>query len=562
MVAEQTKAHAYLYPFKAYSNIEEVYPISKKAITIGRHAANDIVLPFMVVSRQHARIEHHEHEALLTDLSSSNGTFVNNKRVQTISLQEGDVISFGNIEFYYTHESSEERKKKRDTTIQLVSSEHGRVSTILTTKESTQTLDLLEATTSVRDHASIVKASMRLGTLYKLSDLLRTVPNEKIMLERVMDLIFEVLPADRGVILMPSSLADDKLEPLVVKHRFPPSQDKSIPISRTLIEKCQNEQVAVLSRDAKRDPRFSASDSIQVHDIRSTMCVPLVAKDQVLGILHIDTKESIHAFTEDDLTFLSSLATELAVWLDYLRLQEEMIRNERMAAIGQTITGIAHNVKNILLLSKGGSHLMDRCLEDGSLDTAKENWGIIKRAIGSISNLVQDMLEYSRTRVAEKSACDVNTLILETCKTFEQELGEKHIEMVFDFDDHLSTFLLDAKGFEKCLVNLLTNSYEAITHDQGKITISTQLTPEKSLVVHFRDNGVGIPPDRIHKIFYPFFTTKGVRGTGIGLAITKKFIDDMGGKISVESSEEGTTFTLIFYPESEQRVDTRVDKPW
>ncbi len=558
MAAEHTKPYAYLYPFKEYSNIEQVYPLTKKTVTIGRHAANDITLSFMVISRQHARIEHTEDAVILTDLNSSNGTLINNRRIQSRPLEEGDVISFGNIEFHYTHESSEERKKKHDTTIQMISSEHDRVSTILTTKESSQTVDLIEATTKAQDRASFLKASMRLGTLYKLSDLLRTVPNEKIMLERVMDLIFEVLPADRGVMLMPSDVSDKNFEPVVVKHRSPPSEDKSIPISRTLIEKCHNEQVAVLSRDAKRDPRFSASDSIQVHDIRSTMCVPLLAKDHVLGVLHIDTKESVHAFNEDDLTFLSSLANEIAVWLNYLKLQEEMIRNERMAAIGQTITGIAHNVKNILFLSKGGSRLMDRCLENGSLDTVKENWGIIRRAIGSISNLVQDMLDYSRTDHIEKTPYDINALICDTCKTFEQELIEKHIEVQLDLDDSLSTFPIDAKGFEKCLLNLLTNSYEAITHQQGKISISTQLTPEKALVINFRDNGVGIPPDRIHKIFYPFFTTKGLRGTGIGLAMTKKFIDDMDGKITVQSSEkEGTTFTITFYPEGGKRVDTQ-----
>jgi two-component system NtrC family sensor kinase len=560
MVDSERQPYAYLYPFKAYSNIEEVYPLAKRTVTIGRHAANDIPLPFMVVSRQHARIELHEGGALLTDLNSSNGTFVNNRRIQSRPLDEGDVVSFGNIEFYFTHESSEERKKKRDTTIQMVSAEQGQVSTILATKNTSETLDLLEAATKVQDRASLLKASMRLGTLYKMSDLLRTVPNEKIMLERVVDLIFDVLPADRGVILMPSSIPDTGFEPVVVKHRYPQLEEKSIPISRTLINKCHAEQVAVLSRDARSDPRFSASDSIQVHDMRSTMCVPLVAKGEVLGVMHIDTKESVHAFSEDDLTFLSSLANELAVWLDYLKLQDDMIRNERMAAIGQTITGIAHNVKNILLLSKAGSQLMDRNLEDGSLDTVRENWGIIKRAIDNISNLVQDMLEYSRPRIAEKTTCDVNAIIRDTCMTFEHQLTEKNIELLFDLDSNLSAFLLDAKGFEKCLLNLLTNAYEAITHQQGKISVKTQLTSDGALVVYFRDNGVGIPSDKIHKIFYPFFTTKGSRGTGIGLAMTKKFIDDMGGKIAVDSSEEeGTTFTITFFPESEKTIDTRVE---
>ena len=121
----------------------------------------------------------------------------------------------------------------------------------------------------------------------------------------------------------------------------------------------------------------------------------------------------------------------------------------------------------------------------------------------------------------------------------------------------MSMFLIDAKGLEKCLLNLITNSCEAITHQHGKIVISTQLTFEKALVIKFRDNGAGIPPDRIHKIFYPFFTTKGIRGTGIGLAMIKKFIDDMGGKITVESTEEeGTTFTITFNPEKGKRIDT------
>jgi signal transduction histidine kinase len=278
-----------------------------------------------------------------------------------------------------------------------------------------------------------------------------------------------------------------------------------------------------------------------------------------MGVLHIDTKESVHAFTEDDLTFLSSLTNELAVWLDYLRLQDEMIRNERMAAIGQTITGIAHNVKNILLLSKTGSQLMDRHLEDGSLDTIRQNWGIIKGAIDNISNLVQDMLDYSRSRTPEKTPCAINSLIRDTCNTFGQELTKKQIELQFDLDDRISTFPLDARDFEKCILNLLTNSYEAIDHQQGKIFIGTQLTSESALVITFRDNGVGIPPDRIHKIFYPFFTTKGSRGTGIGLAMTKKFINDMGGNIAVESSEEeGTTFTMTFFPEPVGTLKTEI----
>ena len=208
-----------------------------------------------------------------------------------------------------------------------------------------------------QDISALSKANERLLTLYKLSETIRSSTSREEIMAGAMDLLFDIMPADRGAIMV-IEVADEFPEPAYVKFRDPAAPDE-LQISRTIVQKVVDEHIAILSRDAKLDSRFNASESILVHDIRSAMCVPLLSKKKLLGVLFIDTRESVRVFNDDDLAFASSFANELAMTLDNYSLAQDNIRNERLAAIGQTIAGLAHNIKNILQLAKGGIELMD-----------------------------------------------------------------------------------------------------------------------------------------------------------------------------------------------------------
>ena len=411
-----------------------------------------------------------------------------------------------------------------------------------------------------QDIRTLQRMTQRLMTIYKLSDLLRSATTQDEILSNVMNLIFDVLPADRGVIMLLEP-GGGELEPQIVRFRDD-APNQELNISRTIVQKCLNERVAVLSRDAKIDSRFNSSESIMASDIRSAMCIPLVSKKNLVGILFLDTKESVRAFTEDDLTFAASLGNEVAMTLDNLLLTQENIKGERLAAVGQTVAGLAHNIKNILQLARGGLELMDTAIKRQAMSDMETFWPIVRRGIDRMQELTQEMLDYSRQTAPDLVEADPNVVVRELTETFKSDRVEPGIEIALELASGLPPRKIDPDGLNKAMMNLLSNAVDAFDGAGGRIVLST-LCRGDNIMIKVADNGKGIPKDKQNKIFQPFFTTKGSKGTGLGLSMTRKYIEDMGGTISVESEEgRGTIFTIVLPPSySQLRFDTDKDQP-
>jgi signal transduction histidine kinase len=549
---------AYLYPSKELDLGVKVFELKGRVVTVGRHPNNDISLLLESVSRFHAKLELVGSHWILTDLNSSNGTYVNGERIATPrTLAEGDVVTFGRADFVFSYLSPEERnaatKECKTSTplsssgINLVGDEQSS-STILSAQLSVEATPLpTRFMPKVEvDLYALQRANERLLALYELNDIIRTSTTSHEMLERAMDLIFECLPADRGVIMTIEGPGGE-LEPQVVRFRDKNASGE-LAISKTIVEKALREQVAILSRDATMDSRFSGSESIIAHDLRSTMCVPMVAKNTAHGIIFVDCKETTHKFTEDDLAFLASLANDLAISMENNRLLQEAIKNERLAAVGQTIAGLAHNIKNILQLARGGLELLDAAVANKSLADVETFWPIVKRGIERMQQLTQEMLDFSRQTRPELVEASVNDVILDTLRSFQKDSVDAGVEIELNLEKNLPVRRIDLNGLCKSLLNLLTNAVDAFEGTGGRIVISTSLEND-AIVIRVKDNGKGIPKDKLGRIFQPFFTTKGSKGTGLGLSMTKKYIEDMGGTISVESVEgQGTTFTITLPP--------------
>ncbi len=231
------------------------------------------------------------------------------------------------------------------------------------------------------------------------------------------------------------------------------------------------------------------------------------------------------------------------------RLEQELIKSERLVAIGQTVASIAHYIKNVLFGLKGGVYLVKVASEEDETDSLKAGWEMLERNVGRMSDLVLDLLEYSRVREPEYEKCFPNEIADEVCGMMEARARECGVEIMKDLDPSLREVLLDPKGIHRCLLNLVSNAIDACLFDSSKekkwlVQVRTALDNH---VVRFEvsDNGCGMDEEVKKQLFASFFTTKEGRGTGLGLLITQKIVQEHGGTVTVESEHgEGSTFTI------------------
>lgn len=538
---------AYLYPDDALGLIPRVFAIEPAGVTIGRHPDNELPLSVDSVSRRHARLERVNEQWMISDLQSSNGTFVNGERIsEARALNDGDIITFGKANFTFSKadpaSADIQPVTEGSSGLRLVGDDEDS-SVILSTQISDGTPYKI-ATVPRTTEEDLARLNQRLLALYRLSDILRGASQRENIMAALMELVFENLPADRGVAL---SVAEGTEELSPELYRFREGVEyREVILSKTIIRRVLTERVAVLSRDVRLDNRFQSSESIMASDIRSAMCVPLAGKRSLMGLLFLDSRESHHAFTEDDLAFVSALATDAAMTLENLSLMEENIRQERLAAVGQTISGLAHNIKNILQLARGGTELMDIAIGKKSLDDIKILWPITRRSIDRMQSLTQEMLDFSRQSKPILAEADVNELLNQIAEMVKADERVTSIKIEIQCDDSCGKVHIDTDGLSKALMNLLSNAFDALqSQPDAEIILATE-SRKGNVLVRVKDNGPGIPTEILPRIFQPFFSTKGNKGNGLGLSMTRKYLEDMGARLDVKSTPgEGAEFVIL-----------------
>jgi two-component system NtrC family sensor kinase len=235
------------------------------------------------------------------------------------------------------------------------------------------------------------------------------------------------------------------------------------------------------------------------------------------------------------------------------RLEKELLKSERLAAIGQTVAGLAHGIKNILHGLKGGSYLVDIGIQKGETEKLKKGWDMIKRNIGRTSNLVMDLLSYSKEREPEFEACLPNEIAADVCALLQDKARANRVKLVRHFDDSIGEVFMDPNSVHEVLLNLMSNAVDACLFDEetGKnFRVDLKTTREKDNVIKFeiRDNGIGMDESVVKKLFTSFFSTKGHRGTGLGLMVTRKLIEEHHGKIEVKSQPGKGTTVIVRMP--------------
>jgi len=268
--------------------------------------------------------------------------------------------------------------------------------------------------------------------------------------------------------------------------------------------------------------------------------------NKCLGAIEVINKINDEKFDDADRIFLDAIASQAAIAIENAKLHERIVKNERLAAIGQTVSGLAHCIKNILNGIQGGSYILDLGLKKENFSDVDKGWNIVKKNNKFMKELVLDMLSYSKEREPEYVTTNVNEVVKSVCDLMEQKGKDKNVSMQFLPEESLSEVEIDAKGVKRCVLNLVSNAIDACEESTGgKVEVSVQSTRGKTFKIHVSDSGIGMSPETQAKLFQVFFSTKGSKGTGLGLAVSYKIIKEHGGNISVDSEKgKGTKFTI------------------
>ncbi len=230
------------------------------------------------------------------------------------------------------------------------------------------------------------------------------------------------------------------------------------------------------------------------------------------------------------------------------RLEREKLEAERFAAVGQTVAGLAHGIKNILTGLEGAMYVFDSGLEKGKQDRVDHGWEMLNRNIEKISRLARNLLTFSKGRTIEVKLTDPKKLVSDVVSLFRDLAQQHHIELVAEANE-VSPAYLDPEGIHDCLANLISNAIDACRMSEKEACrVAIRCMEENgSLVFEVEDTGCGMDYETKQRVFTTFFTTKGEGGTGIGLLTTRRIVQEHGGAITMESTPgKGSIFRLIF----------------
>jgi two-component system sensor histidine kinase HydH len=224
------------------------------------------------------------------------------------------------------------------------------------------------------------------------------------------------------------------------------------------------------------------------------------------------------------------------------RLQDEIRRKEKLAAIGGLAAGVAHEIRNPLSSIKGIASYFKSKYDKNSDD--QEAAGVMIQEVDRLNRVISELLEFARPTKLNLKSTDVNDLLEHSVRLIQQEAATKGITIKLNLSQKQLVADMDSDRFSQCLLNLYLNALQAMDTG-GRLTIENSLTEERLIKIEIKDTGSGISSEDLNKIFDPYFTTK-TKGTGLGLAIVHNIVDAHNGQIKVRSvAGQGTTFTII-----------------
>ena len=255
---------------------------------------------------------------------------------------------------------------------------------------------------------------------------------------------------------------------------------------------------------------------------------------------------------------------------EYTESLEKLVREktelqDHLSSLGLMISSISHGIKGLLTGLDGGVYLLEKGFTSKNKDQIAEGWQIVKQMVEHIRKMVLDIIFYAKERDLRWERIDALSFAEEVAKVFEPKIKNQGIEFEKDFDSKIGKFEIDAGHVHSALLNILDNAADACSRDKAKTAhkITLSVKQEKGhIIFDVADNGVGMDADTCEKLFTPFFSLKGENGTGLGLFIANKIIEQHGGEITVKSKlRQGTSFRIKVPKMQSESVPVPLEAP-
>lgn len=558
-------------------------------VCIGRHRKNDIQLQDTEVSRRHAQIVTQNEKFYLEDLGSVNGTNINDERIEKRELIGGDRILLGKTLLLFTDDSSQNVEKETPNvkitdqssvySIPKIVSSAAEASSVFEEAgagKSESNVGVAEANLSehsedgkphISHKAGVNISQAHLDVMYQTSLAVSHTLDIDELLKRIMKLILNRVYADRGCIFLLDQQTG-KPVPQVAVHSRSNAEEIPIEISNTILEYVLTNQEGILTENAANDDRFSDPQSVLEFGIREAICVPMTGRYGVVGAIYVDTSTKLDfpadgdpaahhqssRLMKEDLQLLLAIGNQAGIAVEDTGFYSGLVQSERLAAIGQTIAVMSHHIKNTLQGFQGGGYLIEQGCQKKDFEIVQQGWKILQRNQDRVYNLVMDMLSFSKERSPYRQLIKIDELVSEVVESLEPKGQQMGVELKLKVEESIPPAMIDQESIHRAVLNVISNAIDAlltVDHKQP-IEIEVKHVPSKTdpsepgfLEVHVQDYGPGIEEDLMEKVFSLFESTKGGRGTGLGLPVSKKIMNEHRGDIDVYSKPgHGTKFVL------------------
>ena len=524
-------------------------PIRKEVLTLGRSTESDIQIHDSLISRIHCKLEWDNGKWYLRDMGSTNGTWMVGRKVdKRVPLPLKTSIRIGNtifelIDIY----AADTQSFTRPFIAFSIEPETLVTSSVSMDKQEEQAHSL----------RLLKEENQRLSAVYKFQNMITSVLDEKELYPRILSAVMNVITTDQVYLLL-YDLDSGDFSP--VGGRDENGEIKNIDkahIRKNIVDFVRDNKESVLSMDDSYEKqRFQELAGVP-HVVTSTMCVPMLGKRQINGMIYISLTSPNEKYTEDDLRLLTVIGHTAGMAVENSRLVEFNLKNERLVATGTTAAGLSHYIKNILAGLDGSLNLLKMGIDEKDLELANEAAGILSKNHRRLGNLVLDLLNIASEQKPEFSIHDINSVIKDVVELIKPQLTQEgiNIKVEAQAEDTPVFVEIDAKGIHRVLLNIISNAEQAIlekkrTNDTknncGTILISSRFKEKADyVIVTVSDNGIGIDTKDAESMFELFVSSKGSAGTGLGLAVSKRIITAHEGSITA-TGEKGKGCTIAF----------------
>lgn len=523
------------------------FPVGETLI-VGRAPTCAVQLVDPLVSRRHSSFLAVDGRLLVEDLGSQNGTWVNGERVPRSWLRDGDVVRIGGIRFVV------------------------RVPVEL----DTGPVELLDgqATPTPQRVRPIGRSPAAgpiagFGVLHEVGRIVQREDEPESVLHAVLHLLLDAMHADRGVFALLD--AEGRLSPRAVVDRDGLAEPLSrIRMSRAIARRVLDERVAVVSEDIRTDNRFDGSESLVLAPVRSFVAVPVLLGSAALGLLELSCHRPGESWNESDIELLGIVASmtgsalrtkELArdqnaviaqlekVREELIRKQEQLLRAEQMATLGRFAARVAHEAKNHLMPLEVAQLLTERLPDDPEVAEIAD---LVRESREMLMEMLSEVLGYARgeARPLQKERAPLEPVVRSAARLlrWDEDVSPHTLEVEVLGDCPVDR---DLRRLRQVIINLARNGAQAMGRQAGRLRLRVEATPESG-IIEVIDDGPGIPPEVARSLFQPLFSTKGEKGVGIGLEISRRIVEEHHGTISFQRGPEGRgTAFRVWLPRAE-----------